>query len=254
MACDQADIKSKLPQNSGNPFLAQQAEQIATGAQENFERNVAPSLRGAQIQAGGYGGSRGDMATGLAAGEAQKGAINAITGMYSEDYQQGQNRALQQSMQSAQLAAQQAMQKANLDAQQRQFDADFGFRQKQFDTTTGQWNQQFDQQSMLQGLDIANRQAMMPYQQLQILSGLGGLLQGQDQAMLDANTRNFLNYAGILQPGAGLGQSTIQTGGTGSKAAGALGGAMSGASAGAALGPWGAAAGGIIGGIMGARG
>jgi hypothetical protein len=70
----------------------------------------------------------------------------------------------------------------------------------------------------------------------------------------DAPWSALNQYAGIVQPGAGLGGSMTQTGPKrpgGSQAAGALGGAMSGAYMGSSFGPWGTAIGAILGGAGG---
>jgi hypothetical protein len=71
----------------------------------------------------------------------------------------------------------------------------------------------------------------------------------------DAPWQNLNQYAGIIQPGAGLGGSMTASGRQGrsgsSQAAGALGGAISGAQMGSAIGPWGGLIGGVLGGAAG---
>jgi hypothetical protein len=70
----------------------------------------------------------------------------------------------------------------------------------------------------------------------------------------DAPMQQLQQYAGIVQPGAGLGGSMTATGprqGGGSQAAGALGGALAGAQYGSTVGPWGGLIGGILGGAAG---
>lgn len=67
----------------------------------------------------------------------------------------------------------------------------------------------------------------------------------------DAPLQQQQALAGILQPGAGLGGTTVGTQPGGSRAAGALGGALTGAQMGSSFGPWGTAIGAILGGAGG---
>lgn len=67
------------------------------------------------------------------------------------------------------------------------------------------------------------------------------------------NWQNLNNYAGIIQPGAGMGSTQSQTMYK-SPVAGALGGALGGAAAGSMFGPWGAAIGGGLGLLSGGLG
>jgi hypothetical protein len=247
-----------------NPFLGGMADAIGQQLQQNYDRRVAPSLRGNAIAAGGYGGSRQGIAEGIALGDMQQGLANSLANLYGQSYESEQGRNLQREMQGNQLAAQRDMFGQNLGWQKQQFGSQLGEQQRQFNAGQGNWQQQFgegqrqfdtnrwmqqqqfDMNALLQGTNLANQASMLPYQQLAMLGGIGGQMQGLSQAQIDAVNNNFLRYAGVLQPGAQLGQSQVSQGPGGSAAAGILGGGMAGYQMG---GPWGALAGGILGGI-----
>jgi hypothetical protein len=70
-----------------NPLLDRS---VATGldqASQNFQRNIAPSIKRDSIAKGQYGGTRGDLALGTAAGDANSQALNAAMGAYQNQYQ-----------------------------------------------------------------------------------------------------------------------------------------------------------------------
>ncbi len=242
-----------------NPYLGQMADAMGQQAKTQFERNIMPSLRGNAIQAGGYGGSRDAIAQGIAAGDMQSSLNSNIANLYGQSYESDQNRGLQRDLaaQQAQLARDQMNMQNNQFGQslawnKDQFGRTFGEQQRQFDKNFWQQDEQIGFNNLLAGQNLANQQSMLPFQQLQILSGLGGQLNAYDQALMDSDMNNFLRYASVVQPGAGLGASQIATGPAGSKGSGILGGALGGAAMGGQWGgPWGALGGGLLGGILG---
>jgi hypothetical protein len=56
-------------------------------ASQNFRRNVLPGITHDAIAAGQYGGSRGEIAQGLAASDANRQALQAAMAAYSDQYQ-----------------------------------------------------------------------------------------------------------------------------------------------------------------------
>jgi len=236
-----------------NPYLDQMAAAIGQQARQQWDRQLAPAIRGNAISAGGFGGSRQGIAEGIALGDLNQGITNSLANLYGQSYESQQNRDLQRQMQQAQLAQQGQQFGQNLDWQKHQFGKTFGEGQRQFDIGQGNWNDQFNMQNLLAGQQLANQQSMLPYQQLQILSGLGGQLQNQQQQYNDADINNLLKYASILQPGAGLGATTsgTQTGPGQSRAGGVLGGAAAGASLGSIIPGLGTGLGAIGGGLLG---
>lgn len=221
---------STTASQQGNPYLDQMAEAIRQKSMQNYDRNIAPGLRSNAVMTGGYGGSRQGIAEGIALGDTQQGITNALANLYGGAYETNQNRGLQQN----------------------QFQQSLNEQQRQYNIGQNNWQNQFNQNSLLQGANLSQQEAMLPYQQLNQLLGIGNNLQNYQQSLLDAPGNALLKYASILQPGAGLGQSAIQTGGGGSSGAGMLGGALGGAQLGSQIMPgWGTAIGALAGGILG---
>lgn len=79
-----------------NPYLMQIAEGMQTQANNNLQRNILPGIRGGARAVGGVGGSRQGIAEGIAVGDTQAGLSNALGGLFGNDWQGSQNRALQQ--------------------------------------------------------------------------------------------------------------------------------------------------------------
>lgn len=79
-----------------NPYLQQQIDGLQTQFTNNLNRTTLPAIRSNAMGAGGFGGSRQGIAEGLAAGNAQTGFANAATQLLGSDYENQQNRNLQQ--------------------------------------------------------------------------------------------------------------------------------------------------------------
>lgn len=84
-----------LRQYEKNPYLDQMAAGITQQATRNLTENVLPGLRQQSIASGGYGGSRGAIAEGLAMGRTGDAIANSLSSLYGNDYQQTQNRNTQ---------------------------------------------------------------------------------------------------------------------------------------------------------------
>ena len=69
-----------------NPLLDQSVANALNQASESFQRNVAPSIKRDAIAQGQYGGTRGDLALGTAAGDANKQALTAAMQAYQDQY------------------------------------------------------------------------------------------------------------------------------------------------------------------------
>lgn len=69
-----------------NPFLKGMAESATRDATDNYRRTILPGIDSAAISQGAYGGSRSGVATGVAAGEADKNIRDTYAGLYGQNY------------------------------------------------------------------------------------------------------------------------------------------------------------------------
>jgi hypothetical protein len=82
-----------------NPFIQNANNAMAADAVSNFQQQVMPALRASQIAYQPGGSSRGDIASGIAAGNVGR----SITDFANTNYMNAFNSAQQQQMQAAQL-------------------------------------------------------------------------------------------------------------------------------------------------------
>lgn len=78
-----------------NPYLDSMASNITNQVNDNWSRNIAPSIRSGAMQAGGFGGSRQGVVEANALKDVNSGLTNSLTNLYGQDYQTSQNRNLQ---------------------------------------------------------------------------------------------------------------------------------------------------------------
>lgn len=78
-----------------NPYLDSMASNITNQVTDNWNRNLAPSIRGGAMQAGGFGGSRQGVVEANALKDVNSGLTNALTNLYGQDYQTSMGRNLQ---------------------------------------------------------------------------------------------------------------------------------------------------------------
>jgi len=78
-----------------NPLLAQSIKNAQSRAAEGFNENILPGLQTSAISSGNLGGSRGQIAAGIAGRDAQRGQERIATDMGFQDYGQSQQRILQ---------------------------------------------------------------------------------------------------------------------------------------------------------------
>ena len=82
-----SDYLGSFQQPGVDPRLKMYQDQV----QQNFDQNINPAIKGQSMLAGGFGNSRGQLAQGVAAGQANTDISNMATQLYGEN----QNRALQ---------------------------------------------------------------------------------------------------------------------------------------------------------------
>lgn len=194
-----------------NPYLDQQASAITNQLTRNLNENVMPGVRSEALASGQYGGSRQGIAEGLAASRLNQDLAPALTGLYGGAFENAQNRMFGTASQLNDQAYQNAANNAAMSMQGQQFNANLGLQNNQ--QQMGQNTQNLD--NRMKSINIAN--------------GGIGLLTGANQAMAgnsmlqdnnfsqqmsalgmpqDINWQNLNNYAGIMFPGAQLGNQS----------------------------------------------
>ena len=78
-----------------NPYLDQMAQGITDQMNQNWERNLAPSIRSGAMAAGGFGGSRQGVVEANALNDMNRSLGQNLTNLYGTDYTNDRNRALQ---------------------------------------------------------------------------------------------------------------------------------------------------------------
>lgn len=224
---------ASLTAYSQNPYLTKMGEGLQTQFNNNLTQNTLPSLRGGAVAAGGVGGSRQGIAEGLAAGQSNTGAANAITNLYGQDYNNQMNRNLQQygmdqnfNLGNAGIGAQYAGMANSYDLGRRGLD--LGFKNS---------NNAYDLGS--QGLRLQDQgQQMNFYNQQRGLDQNGLVIGGKLYNLGTTGQWNPLNSAnGIYNDYSGLGNTTGSTS-AGGGLSGILGGALSGAQFGRNMNWW----------------
>ena len=86
-----------------NPLLDQSVSTGLDQTSSNFQRNIAPSIKRNAVAQGQYGGTRGDLALGTAAGDANKQALASAMGAYQNQYQGDRAANLQSQMANNQM-------------------------------------------------------------------------------------------------------------------------------------------------------
>lgn len=83
-------------QYTPNQYMSQWQDTITNKLTDNYNRNVAPSIRSGAMAAGGYGGSRQGVVEANAMKDLNGSISDALTGAQFQDYTNAMNRNLQQ--------------------------------------------------------------------------------------------------------------------------------------------------------------
>jgi hypothetical protein len=97
-----------------NPWISQQQKGITDLATRNLNENVLPGIGTQAGYAGGYGGSRQGVAEALAMSRLNTDLAPALTGLASNAWESGQNRALSSAGQAGNYGLQNQAQQAGL--------------------------------------------------------------------------------------------------------------------------------------------
>ena len=201
-----------------NPFIEQANRAFAADAVANFQQQVMPALRASQIGYQHGGSSRGDIASGIAAGNVGR----AITDFANRNYMDAFNSAQAQQMGAAQLMEQARARRAGEALQQGQT----AFQ-------TGLAGEQGIRGGFATGLDAYPTVSQTPIDMLGNVSDIGIAQREMAQQQLDEAINRYqfdqniqdqklANYMDIIQGNYGSNQVTSASRG-GSGLAGALG-------------------------------
>lgn len=218
-----------------NPYLDQQASAITNQLTRNLNENVMPGVRSEALASGQYGGSRQGIAEGLAASRLNQDLAPALTNLYGGAYENAQGRMYGTANSLNDQAFQNATNNANRDFAGQQFNVSNDLAKQQFNANLGLQNN--SQLMQKQSQNLGNRM-----QGMGILGGANAIQDNNFAQYMNAqgmpnqyNWQNLNNYAGIIQPGAGMGNTQSQTMNK-NIGAGVLGGGLAGAGAASMLG------------------
>lgn len=257
-----------------NAVLDPQAQVITNNLIRNYTESILPQVRSQALALGQYGGTKGQIAEGLAASRFNQDVATAITPLYGQAFENAQNRM----MGTANALNEQGANNATMNAD-RMFASDVGNANRALQA--GGLQAQLDLQSQIYNNDAlfreqvanidnsfrnqsANNQNILNFNQQAIganqanlnnrVTGLNALGQAQNFGDLafqqymdllgmprDRELESLQFYSNLLQGGAQLGGTGTQTA-TGGRnpIAGAAGGALMGLQTGN---PWGVLAG-----------
>lgn len=270
-----------------NAVLDPQAQVITNNLIRNYTESILPQVRSQALALGQYGGTKGQIAEGLAASRFNQDVATAITPLYGQAFENAQNRMMgtahalnEQGANNATMNADRAFSsdvgnanralqagglQAQLDLQSQIYNNDALFREQAANIDNSFRNQATNNQNLLN----FNQQAVGANQANlnNRVTGLNAL--GQAQNFGDLAFQQYMDllglprnrdmealqfYSNILQGGAQLGGTNTQRASGGrNPIAGALGGGMAGATLGpilsssTAAGPIGIAAGATLG-------
>ena len=194
-----------------NPYLDQQASAITNQLTRNLNENVMPGLRSEALASGQYGGSRQGIAEGLAASRMNQDLAPALTNLYGGAFENAQNRMFGTASQLNDQAYQNAANNSGMNMQGQQFNANLGLQ------NNSQLMQKQSQNlgNRMQALNVAQGGLGLMTGANQVQAG-NNMLQDNNfaQQMLalgmpqDVNWQNLNNYAGVMYPGAQLGNQS----------------------------------------------
>lgn len=216
-----------------NQYLDPLMQNVMTNITRNTQEKVLPGLRSESMGAGQYGSSRQGVAEGLATSRMNQDLATGIAPIYAQAFENAQNRmqgaASELNLQGERIATGNADRRLNAD----QFNSNLTLQGNTQRLAANQANMG----NQLRASDLYGQ--ALNFQDL----GFGQYMQLLGMpAAYDRN--NLAGYAGIIQPGAGLGGTQTQTAQQGrNPITSAAGGAMMGAT----FGPMGAGIGGILG-------
>ena len=226
-------LSSLLTGQVQNKYLDPLAQNITQNITRNTLENALPAVRSEALGSGMYGGSRQALAEAKTLSRMNQDIATGVAPMYAQAFENAQNRqasaASELNLQAERVATGNA--DRNLNANQFNSNLTLQGNQQNLAANQANLNNRMKASDLYGQAQNFQDTAFQQYQQM---------LQMPQQYDLN----NLARYAGIIQPGAGLGGTQTQTAQQGrNPIAGAAGGAL----AGATFGPVGAAIGGGLG-------
>lgn len=172
-----------------NPYVDQMAQSITNQVNDNWTRNLAPSLRSGAVAAGGFGGSRQGVTEANALHDINQGLSNSLSNLYGTSWQNAQQNDIQRQSLANQMAiakmqnelgyagvnsnyalgmANNSLGFANLDSNNAQFGANYGLNVL---NSQNNWANN--------GVNAANQMASTPSQYQQLFSNAQNQIAGQ---------------------------------------------------------------------------
>lgn len=209
-----------------NPYLQDQANNISANMTRNFNTSVLPQINQGAMAAGGFGGSRQGIAQGLGMRGLNDSIGQAQTSLYSNAYNTDQQLQASKDMQAASLQAQQKMAEMSDATNRLGLNNSFNIAAGGLGLNALTANQNFF--NTQRGLDISQ---MGLGRDLTATANTGLANQGSQLTQVGQTQQNapwsaLTNYANMLSPFSGLGQSSSVSTPGASTAGSALGGAL----------------------------
>lgn len=148
------------PNASGgqNPYISQMAQGITSQMNENWNRNLAPSIRSGAMAAGGFGGSRQGVVEANGLNDLNRTLGQSLSSLYGQDWTNSQNRNLQQQ----QINNQNDQFGRNLSQQDKQFGLNLDSNNAQFGANLGLQTMNSQNQWAMNGVNAANQIQQQP--------------------------------------------------------------------------------------------
>lgn len=248
-----AALQNQLSGSVNNPYLDQQIAAIGTDISNNLNRNVLPGLRSQAVASGQYGGSRQGIAEGLAAQGATQQLANQSAMLRGNAYEAAQNRQGTAASNLSNLGISNSTNNANRDLAGQTTNAanslqaslanqQANLQAQMANTSNAMGNNQFNANLGLQNnsqaiANSANNTSNATAGANLLAGGLnyGNGAYGQQLSNLglpqQQNWQNLLNYANVIQGGAGLGSTSTSSAsapGGSNPIAGIIGGGLAG--------------------------
>ena len=189
-------LQNMMSPGGTNPYLDNIIGSAARTAGRSFRENILPSIADRAIASGNFGGSRPEIAKGIAARGLGEKLADMSSQLYGQDYQQSMNRALQASGISAglqQSADQAATEQARLGMQGQQMGSAAAIEQARLGMQTQQL-----------GGQLATEQARLGMQGQQL-----GSSTAVEQARLGMQTQQLAGQLSSEQAKLGLGAQQL---------------------------------------------
>lgn len=172
-----------MPSAQINPYLDQMAGSITNQVTDNYNRNIAPSVRSGAMAAGGFGGSRQGVVEANGMRDLNQTLGNSLANLYGTGWQNAQQNALQ----NKSLDNSFNLGMSNLDSNNAQFGANLNLN------TLNAQNQWANNST-----NAANQMAQLPMQYQQMFQNQQNQIAGQGGQNTNSQNMPGNPYLGAL--------------------------------------------------------